>query len=58
MNQSFVEIRCVIKVLYGPLMLLTSHAIRLNDLCELLSEGAEVVGKHTDPHDHHNIGDD
>jgi len=58
MNQSFVKIRCVIEVLNGPLMLLTSHAVRLNYLSELLSEGAEVVGKNTDTHDHHNVGDD
>ena len=58
MNQSFVEIRCVIEVLYGPLVLLTSHAVRLNYLSKLLSEGAEVVCKDTDAHDHHNVGDD
>jgi hypothetical protein len=46
MNQFFIKVRNVIEVLYRPLMLLTLHAIRLDNLSELLGKRAQVVGEH------------
>ena len=58
MNEFFIEIWCVIQILDSPLMLLSSHARSLNDLSELLSEGAQIVGEYTNTQEHNDICDD
>lgn len=55
MNELLVQVRGMIQIFDGPLMLLSSHACGLDDLCKLLGERAEIVSEHTYSQEHNDV---
>ncbi len=57
-DEPLVQVRDVVQVLDGPLVLLSSQDVALNNLCKLLRKRGKVVGEKLDREDHDQLRGD